>query len=153
MLWRLPTWINMHESPAWRKSVNPLIYFGFSVIWIPEACDLMIERSFPVVSGHLRCLLLSIPDSKAHGANMGSTWDLQDPGGPHVGHMGFAIWDVMQYLLDRLSNHRIRLSSWRRKSIYICFSIVSKSFGVMFKTLKMSQNGCFLQTTFSVNFL
>ena len=31
----------------------------------------------------------AIPDSKDHGGNMGR----QDPGGPHVGPMNFAIWD------------------------------------------------------------
>ena len=36
----------------------------------------------------------AIPDSKVHGANMGPTWDRQGPGGPHVGPMKFAIWDV-----------------------------------------------------------
>ena len=34
-----------------------------------------------------------IPDSKVHGANVGPTWGRQDPGGPHVGHMNFVIWD------------------------------------------------------------
>ena len=34
-------------------------------------------------------------DSKAYGANMGHTWGRQDPGGPHVGHMNFAIWVYM----------------------------------------------------------
>ena len=33
------------------------------------------------------------PDSKVHGANMGPIWGRQDPGGPHVGPMNFAIWD------------------------------------------------------------
>ena len=33
------------------------------------------------------------PDSKVHGANMGPIWGWQDPGGPHVGPMNFAIWD------------------------------------------------------------
>ena len=32
------------------------------------------------------------PYSKVHGANMGPTWDRQDPGGPRVGHMNLAIW-------------------------------------------------------------
>ena len=32
------------------------------------------------------------PDSKVHGANMGPIWGQQDPGGPHVGPMNFAIW-------------------------------------------------------------
>ena len=34
-----------------------------------------------------------IPDSKVYGANMGPTWVLSAPGGPHVGHMDVAIWD------------------------------------------------------------
>ena len=32
------------------------------------------------------------PDSKIHGANMGPVWGREDPGGPHVGPMNFAIW-------------------------------------------------------------
>ena len=32
------------------------------------------------------------PDSKVHGANMGPIWGRQDPAGPHVGPMNFAIW-------------------------------------------------------------
>ena len=36
----------------------------------------------------------TIPDSKVHGANMGPIWGRQDPGGPHVGPMNFAIRDV-----------------------------------------------------------
>ena len=32
------------------------------------------------------------PDSKIHGANMGSTWGRQDPDGSHVGPMNLAIW-------------------------------------------------------------
>ena len=31
------------------------------------------------------------PDSKVHGAHMGPIWGQQDPGGPHVGPMNFAI--------------------------------------------------------------
>ena len=33
------------------------------------------------------------PDSKVHGANMGSIWGRQDPGGAHDGPMNFAIWE------------------------------------------------------------
>ena len=32
------------------------------------------------------------PDKKVHGANMGPIWGPQDPGGPRVGPMNFAIW-------------------------------------------------------------
>ena len=42
-----------------------------------------------------------IPDSKVHGSNMERIWARQDPGGPHVGPMNFAIWDVFQQLMGR----------------------------------------------------
>ena len=32
------------------------------------------------------------PDNKVNGANVGPTWGRQDPGGPHVDPMNFAIW-------------------------------------------------------------
>ena len=41
-----------------------------------------------------------IPDSKVHGANMGPIWGRQDPGGPHVGPMNFAIWDALRVYHD-----------------------------------------------------
>ena len=47
------------------------------------------------------------PDSKVHGANMGPIWGGQDPGGPHVGPMNFAIWgglDKMAEILQTKSN-------------------------------------------------
>ena len=40
----------------------------------------------------LTCVYRHHPDSKVHGAYMGPTWGRQDPGGPHVGPMIFAIW-------------------------------------------------------------
>ena len=33
-----------------------------------------------------------VPESKVHVVNMGPIWGRQDPGGPHVGPMNFAIW-------------------------------------------------------------
>ena len=33
------------------------------------------------------------PDSKVRGANIGLIWGRQDPGGPNVGPMNFAIWE------------------------------------------------------------
>ena len=38
------------------------------------------------------------PESKVHGANTGTTWGRQDPGGPHDGPMNFAIW--VEYFYD-----------------------------------------------------
>ena len=50
--------------------------------------------SFPFYSNTslVDTLFNHVPDSKIHGANMGPTWGRQDPGGPHVGPMNFAIW-------------------------------------------------------------
>ena len=44
-------------------------------------------------------VLMSAPDSKVHGANMGPIWGRQDPAGTHVGHMNFAIWDIVASLV------------------------------------------------------
>ena len=38
----------------------------------------------------------TIPDSKVHGANMGPTWVLSAPDGPHFGPMNLAIRDSGQ---------------------------------------------------------
>ena len=35
--------------------------------------------------------IITCPDSKVHGANMGPTWVLSAPDGPHVGPMNLAI--------------------------------------------------------------
>ena len=43
----------------------------------------------------MRSLYFIIADNKVHGANMGTTWGRQDPGGPHVGPMNFDIWDII----------------------------------------------------------
>ena len=40
-------------------------------------------------------MILSYPDSKVHGASMGPIWGRQDPDGPHVGLMNFAIRVVL----------------------------------------------------------
>ena len=45
------------------------------------------------------------PDSKIHGANMRPIWVRQDPGGPHVGPMNFAIWEVLSMILFRFFSY------------------------------------------------
>ena len=42
--------------------------------------------------------VVQFPDSKVHGTNMGPIWGRQDPGGPHVGPMNFAICVEIQDL-------------------------------------------------------
>ena len=56
---------NGEELPAWKYKTRAVSSFG---------------------------IFEQFPDSKVHGANMGPIWGRQDPGGPHVGPMNFAIW-------------------------------------------------------------
>ena len=59
--------------------------------------------------------MLTTPDSKVHGANMGPIWGRHDPGEPHVGPMNFAIWD------SALSIYRGHFSSYNsQKKFYHC---------------------------------
>ena len=46
-------------------------------------------------------------DSKIHGANMGPTWVLSSPSGPHVGPMNLAVWDWRQQLTAILDGCKI----------------------------------------------
>ena len=39
-------------------------------------------------------ILATTPDSKVYGVNMGPTWVLSAPDGPHVGPMNLAITDL-----------------------------------------------------------
>ena len=66
----------------------------------------MIEKDFPVNScgSRLKSMISESmvqinPDNKVHGANMGPIWGQQDPGGPHVGPMNFAICEVYNHFL------------------------------------------------------
>ena len=55
----------------------------------------------PILLSRINCYqgMDKYPDSKVHGANMGPIWGRQDPGGPHVGPMNFAIWVVTSIVL------------------------------------------------------
>ena len=51
--------------------------------WSVAAIDLDNVRTASLAE----CMSYNYPDSKVHGANMGPTWGLQDPGGPHIDPM------------------------------------------------------------------
>ena len=52
--------------------------------------DIWQQRE-PLCNGEILSDANAYPDSKVHGANMGPTWDLSAPDGPHVGPMNLAI--------------------------------------------------------------
>ena len=66
-----------HSGKFWTKNI---------IIWRKQQFIRQIQTSS-------RFLALAIPDSKVHGANMGPTWVLLAPDGPHVGPMNLAIRD------------------------------------------------------------
>ena len=49
------------------------------------------------------CVTRHVPDSKVHGANMGPTWVLSAPDGPHVGPVNLAIWGFLLYIILNVS--------------------------------------------------
>ena len=75
-----------------------------------------------------------IPDSKVHGANMGPIWGRQDPGGPHVGPMNFAIWDI-EWNFDT--------GKWRvnvRFSVFTCFHVqLYRDYHQIYRSLNVSR--------------
>ena len=85
--------------------------------------------SSPVAICLLTLLLLPPPpppppsllDSKVHGANMGSIWGRQNPGGPHVGPLNFAIWAIhsAQSKWSETQNIYSHISQWPMKAVFL----------------------------------
>ena len=79
-------------SPGWRRAI---IWTDAGILLIgPPETDfneiLIKNHTFSFKKIYLKMS----PDSKVHEANMGPIWGRQDPGGPQVGPMNFAIWVV-----------------------------------------------------------
>ena len=62
----------------------------------------------------LRGMTRAIPDSKVHGANMGPTWVLSAPDGPHVGLMNLAI-GCLWYLRIVMLLGKLEVDSLKRE--------------------------------------
>ena len=54
--------------------------------WLPDTFE------YSDISKNRLRVSNTYPDSKVHRANRGPIWGRQDPGGPYVGAMNFAIW-------------------------------------------------------------
>ena len=50
------------------------------------------------------CLWNAFPDSKVQGANMGPIWSRQNPGGPYVGPMSFALRVGHRWIISQRKN-------------------------------------------------
>ena len=60
--------------------------------YLPQSLPRTTTGQLPCTTTEQDHLTKALPDSKIYGANMGSIWGRQDPGGPHDGPMNFAIW-------------------------------------------------------------
>ena len=67
------------------------------LLWIVFAVSGMIGKS--AVHPETYYCMHNIPDSKVHGTNIGLTWVLSAPDGPHVGPMKLAVRDTIYYIL------------------------------------------------------
>ena len=56
-------------------------------------------------------VLVNLPDSKVHGANMGPTWVLSTPGGSHAGPMNLVIWAGIHIPLTCQTPHVVQCPS------------------------------------------
>ena len=89
--WNFNHWLHWKLS-KWQLPVQPGIkisskwYIDFSVILKHCFC-----RNNYLSTPSSLCWF-SFPDSKGHGANMGPTWVLSAPDGPHVGPTNLTIW-------------------------------------------------------------
>ena len=74
------------------------LYFHLCIV------TLSLDLASPVSWQHWAACQLDYnngcPDSKVHGAYIETTWGRQDPGGPHVGPMNFAIWVGVAFKLE-----------------------------------------------------
>ena len=62
------------------------------------------------------------PDSKFHWAYMGPIWGLQDPGGPHVGTINFAIWGHLTTIFFPMCPYRVSVYRSRYEPLRVSCS-------------------------------
>ena len=93
-------------------------HLGWARIGILDGFRVLPLLSFRWILCWLAFISSDTPDSKVHGANMGPIWGRQDPGGPLVGPMNFAIWNRTGYAVDH-RHHVDLLTCIEHKGWYI----------------------------------
>ena len=92
--YELELYLNVHKSVTLTTGHYEIRYIS---------CLRWVQRNI------IALIIVVFPDSKVHGASMGPIWDRQDPGGPHVGPMNFAIWDWL-YCCETAPSKLVRRS-------------------------------------------
>ena len=85
------------QKCSYQTTINEITVKKFHRIWIMG--EKVSAKWTPVILSSVTWSDSNTPDSKVHGANTGPIWGRQDPGGPHVGPMNLAIWDL--YIIER----------------------------------------------------
>ena len=104
------------SQPSIMKAICPLLWqmiFATGIKWPSEWHLYQRKTSWNSWRKHTITIHTSLPgsnpDSNVHGANMGPTWVLSAPDGPHVGHMKLAIREVhtITNITPKKSGHTI----------------------------------------------
>ena len=77
--------------------------------------------------GHMYCTMCAKTQKARHGANMGPIWGRQDPGGPHVGPMNFAIWGILWFFYGKSNSMELYCCFICKFCVYWPFIIPSQT--------------------------
>ena len=86
-------------------------------------------------------VLYLCPDSKVHWANMGPIWGQQDPGGPHVGPMNFAIWVCSMGTGNEKSLYLTKLCFLQNQWNVYCAQNEMSVMSLIMQNIQFSSNG------------
>ena len=120
------------RGPWTQSAINPLLTSSLHVtVPLPASCptSVMSGTSLDPCYGTLKYIQVLYsciarksgvvfgnkeysPYSKAHGANMGTTWGRQDPGGPHVGHMNLVTLCMLPHPRQFHTMPSIQFNDW-----------------------------------------
>ena len=76
------------------------------------------QKLFHHITNYHRRLICTLPDSKVHGDNMGPTWVLSAPDGPHVGPQNLAIRAVLLWWW-KLMCHIMSYHEWHIDTLHV----------------------------------
>ena len=100
---RTDGWMEWYQNTPPTTSLWVIIrYYQY---WpVPSGIQSVISQVHPYITAtNVSLIDALIPDSKVHGANMGPTWVLSAPDGPHVGPMNLVNRDITQSISHRIS--------------------------------------------------
>ena len=103
----------------WPRDIGSALYCNCTLVFIALHCSTHhLSPWYPTVNTSFSTKLSTGPDSKVHGANMGPTWVLSVPDGPHAGPMNFAIRAPSQDSTSRTTNFITKQQNFTVEVVY-----------------------------------